>query len=163
MVALISRRLEIPANSARLVRVVLEMAVEAEASGEAFTGERRPGAGRKAKIIFGTPQAAIALHGAKTGRSITECAIMINEFAEARYQDAEPHLVSWHAVQDFFSRCPAVHTHKRQTKQSGTDDPGGGLPAPVIVNTSAVAHSRLSRPSTQIRRGPKQASPRACS
>ena len=120
-IAELSRRLDISPNSARLVRVVLDMAVVAEASGDSFTGKSRRG-GRAPRIKFGSPEAAIVLRAAKQGLSISPMAIMVNEYLLFKFQD--PVLVSWSSVRSFLDRSPAVITHKRGRKQQGNDDPG---------------------------------------
>ena len=121
IISQVMNRLNIPPESMRLVRKVIEdvaKAIKEKKPYDPHSGPRERG--RDAAIVKDSRESAIVYRGVKSGIGITETTVMVNEFRIST--SLKP--ICWSAVKNYITRNPKLmRLHKRTVKKSGKDDP----------------------------------------
>ena len=108
--------LGIPQNShSKVKKILLDIA-----AGNFVAGiGRKPGAGRKAIIDHGSPQASIIYNCLRGNLTVRETTCVLNMYRENNHMS----IVSRSCVQTFIETSDCIKTRKRAQKKSGRDDP----------------------------------------
>jgi hypothetical protein len=121
IISQVMNRLNIPSESMRLVRKVVEDVAKAKKEKKPYDQHSGPRErGRDVAIVKDSRESAIVYRGMKSGIGITETTVMVNEFRISI--NLKP--ICWSAVKNYIARNPKLmRLHKRTVKKSGKDDP----------------------------------------